>query len=265
MDITVIINCYARPEYLKEQIDAIRSQTLDPREIWIWRNRIDAVTEYDKHLNNEMDERIKGVGADVVIDSSRNFKYHGRFSLGLLADTEYLAVFDDDTIPGKMWFKNCRDTMTEKGTCILGGAGVKLLSPFYVQHEREGWPSENRNIEEVDLVGHTWFFRRKTLNYLWEAEPFTFGNGEDIQFSAQAKMFGGIRTYCPPHYNKELSSSLKPWEYGNDKKASSNGSLIDIPTFYHQRDEIIEHFLDQGWKTVNDIGGIRDKARANKA
>ena len=37
-DITVILNCFRRPEYLKEQIEAIRSQSVKPAEIWLWVN-----------------------------------------------------------------------------------------------------------------------------------------------------------------------------------------------------------------------------------
>jgi hypothetical protein len=236
-EITVILNGYKRPEYLKEQVSAIRSQSIPAKEIWLWRN--DCAWPVEEHV-------------DVVVDSSRNFKYHGRFALGLLAQTKYLAFFDDDTIPGKDWFKNCLNVLKEKGECILGGAGCILRSPRYVDHIRAGWPSPTQQSIEVDLVGHAWFLERKTLNNVWLNVPPTFENGEDMQLAFQANISNGIKSYCPPHdpSDQDSWSSLKAWEYGNDTKASSNGSLMGIPEFYKERDDIIDHYLRNGYTPV---------------
>lgn len=240
-EITVILNGYKRPEYLSEQLEAIKSQSMKPKEIWLWVNKVDGIQFPDK---------IEGI--DVIVKSSKNFKYHGRFSLGLLATTKYLAFFDDDTIPGKEWFKNCLDTLKEYPKSILGGAGVTLLSNLYVTHKRVGWPSPSDNTQETDLVGHAWFFEREILNHLWSRVPPSLDNGEDIQLSFNAWLDSGIITRCPPHpeNNKSLWSSLKAWEYGNDSRASSNGSIMPIPEFYSQRDRLLEYYLKEGYKPV---------------
>ena len=82
--------------------------------------------------------------------------------------------------------------------------------------------------------------------------PPTHENGEDMQISFQASISNGIKTFCPPHDPDDQSmwSSLKAWEYGNDSKASSNGSLKSIPQFYKERDDIINHYLEKGYKPV---------------
>ena len=46
-----------------------------------------------------------------------NTKFFGRFTLPLLCKTPYIAIFDDDIICGKDWFKNCVDTI-EKHNAI---------------------------------------------------------------------------------------------------------------------------------------------------
>ena len=183
-DITVILNGYRRPEYLSEQVKAIRDQSVTPHEIWLWKNNCEW----------ESNEEV-----DVIVDSSRNFKYHGRFALGLLAQTKYVAFFDDDTIPGKDWFKNCLNLIKQKGKCIVGGAGCILKSQAYVNHIRAGWPVPSENITEVDLVGHAWLMPREVLNEVWKEVPPTYENGEDIQLSFQAYINSGIKSYCPPH------------------------------------------------------------------
>jgi len=242
--ITVILNCYKRPEYLKEQISAIRAQSVKPTKIWLWMNACPENKKFNPYA----------LGLDKVFKSDTNCKYHARFAVGLIADTDYVAFFDDDTIPGPKWFENCLNTMKQTPG-ILGGAGCILHSRRYFQHVRVGWPSKNPTTQEVDLVGHAWFMKREHLNYMWYETPFTLENGEDIQLSFLAKKHGNVKTYCPPHPPNDpaMWSSIKPEEYGNDNKASSNGSLKSIPQFYAERDQCISHGIDNGWETVNKI------------
>lgn len=241
--ITVVLNCYKRPEYLQEQIKALRSQTVKPDAIWLWVNSTDENKGYD----------FESLGLDKVFISDTNCKYHARFAIGLLARTEYVAFFDDDTIPGTQWFENCVDTMkTHPG--IMGGVGIVIHNKNYMTRTRIGWPSNNEEPVEVDLVGHAWFMKREHLNYLWHEVPYTLENGEDIQLSYLAQKYGGVKTYVPPHPKDkpELNSSLKAWEYGNDSKASSNGSLMPVPLFYMQRQDCVLHCLRNGWKLVDN-------------
>lgn len=238
--ITVILNLYKRPEYLEEQLHAIKQQTVKPTEIWLW------INSCQENRNFRQFSLF-----DNVIKSSKNVKYHGRFSAGLLCSSKFLAVFDDDTIPGKDWFSNCLNTMSiSEG--ILGGAGCILNSNKYAYHTRIGWPSMNREVVEVDLVGHAWFLKRDHLNYMWYETPYSLNNCEDMQLSFMAKKHGGVKSFCPPHPEgeKNLWSSLKPWEYGNDKKASSNGSLMPVSDFYLERDRFIENSINTGSKFI---------------
>lgn len=240
--ITTILNVYRRPQYLEEQIAAIKNQTIKGTQIWIWVNDHEDNRGYD----------YSKLGVDVVVHSSVNFKYHGRFSLGLLANTKFVSFFDDDTIPGDMWYENC--LQYQASPKVLGGAGVILNSRVYANHERVGWPSANRNITKVDLVGHAWFIPKEALLGMWNETPF-LDNGEDIQLSFNSQKYKNIETYCPPHpiENKRLWSSLTPYEKGNDDKASSNGSLMPVNTFYHQRDLCVGYAVDNGWRTVRGV------------
>ena len=237
--ITVILNCYRRPEYLQEQIDAIRSQTIKPHQIWIWVNH---------HEDNEGVD-FESLNVDRVIKNDYNWKFFGRFAGAMLAKTKYVAMFDDDTIPGDKWFENCLETMGNTEG-ILGGAGVRLREDKYYGHTRYGWSSQNDEIVEVDLVGHAWFFKKEWLKYIWMEEPLTWENGEDIHFSYTAQKYGDVRTYCPPHpaSRYELFSSLKGMELGTDKKATSSARNHGV--FYAQRDSCVKNAILNGWKPV---------------
>lgn len=145
-NITVILNCYRRPHNLKMQIESLRRQTIKPKQIWLWIN--------DHEDNRDFDPATLDV--DRVFKNDFNWKFYGRFAAALLVDTEYIAIYDDDTIPGDKWHENCLNTMeTHEG--ILGSAGIILKSSQYINHDRCGWPTQNSTVTEVDLVGHAWF------------------------------------------------------------------------------------------------------------
>jgi hypothetical protein len=243
-DITVILNCYRRPYNLRMQIDALRSQTNPPKEIWLWVNQ---------HPDNE-GFSYDTLGLDKIFHNDYNWKFYGRFAGALLADTEYVAIFDDDTIPGSKWFENCLDTM-EGNEGIMGSAGVILDDKYYVRHERSGWAVQNPKTTEVDLVGHAWFFKRDWLQYLWREKPPTWDNGEDMHFSYAAQKYGGIKTYCPPHppEDRELHGSIMGNELGIDDKATSNNNETSHQQFFTERDFCVQEALRKGWQTVRGV------------
>ena len=164
MSITAIINLFKRPHTLIEQLSAIQSQSIPPENVIIWKNYAEGVTIPD--IPENLKHNV------IIIESSKNFGVWGRFTAGLLVNSKYICVFDDDTIPGKDWFKNCTETMqTHRG--LLGTIGLRFLRGDQYVHEnpRIGWHGPNNQVEQVDIVGHAWFFEQTWLHYLWECQP----------------------------------------------------------------------------------------------
>ena len=243
-DVTVILNAYRRPYNLEKQIEAIRSQTRPPKQIWLWVNDHEDLGGFD----------FEDIDVDRIFKNDHNWKFYGRFAAALLAETDYVAIFDDDTVPGTEWFENCLDTM-EIQEGIMGSAGVILQKDAYNPHQRCGWPTQNAQLTRVDLVGHAWFFKREWLKYLWAEYPTTWDNGEDIQFSYLAQKYGGINTYCPPHppEKPELHGSLYGNELGIDNKATSTNSNISHEVFFSERDYCVQKAIKNGWEVVKKV------------
>ena len=242
-DITVILNAYRRPYNLDAQIKAIRDQTRPPKQIWVWVNDHEDLNGFD----------FAQIDSDKVFRNDHNWKFYGRFAGALLAETEHVAIFDDDTIPGSRWLENCLNTMeTHEG--ILGSAGVILQGDTYNPHQRCGWPTHNPETTQVDLVGHAWFFKRDWLKYLWAETPITWDNGEDMQFSYAAQKYGNINTYCPPHppSDKEFHGSILGNELGIDDKATSTNSSLSHQAFFSERDYCVSTAISRGWVLVKD-------------
>ena len=242
MQVTTILNLYRRPQYMAQQVAAVRKQSVGNGPVWIWKNYHEDNASCKSGDFNE----------DRFFDNDHNWKYFGRFAAGMLVDTEYVAFFDDDTIPGRDWFLNCMSSMAEKDG-IMGSAGVVLNSAEYADHYRVGWPSKNESIERVDLVGHAWFLKTEWLKYMWMEKPPTWNNGEDIHLSHMAQKYGQIETYCPPHPAKDLMKhgSLLPYQYGDDNVASSRQN--NWHTFFPERDACVKNALEGGWQTVRGI------------
>jgi GT2 family glycosyltransferase len=98
-NITAIINIFRRCHILDQQINAIKSQSIPPKSIIIWNNG-----------NKDIDlTKYKNDPFFKVFDCNYNSGVWSRFIISQLADTEYVCIFDDDTIPGHNWFKNCMD------------------------------------------------------------------------------------------------------------------------------------------------------------
>lgn len=177
--INVILTVWKR-DNLEKQLNAIQNQTANINDVYVYQNEshIDVDRFKDKY-------KFKHVHSKDM-----NFKFHGRFTLPLLFDTKYTAIFDDDTIPNKNWLSHCQQ-LCEKDNCIVGancrrqdGFGAGLCDGKFNTVPLEG-----------DLVGHCWFFKTEWIHYMWREPAPTFDNGEDLHFSAACKIHGGIKSY----------------------------------------------------------------------
>lgn len=234
MSITVILNGYRRPQILAAQLKAIKDQSIPPDQVWLWINYHD---DFSKNFPDVS-------GFDRVISNNFNWKYFGRFTIALMAQTKYIALFDDDTIPGPKWFENAINTHNQTNG-VIGGVGlIQHDKTTYMNHTRYGWPSGNTETTKVDLVGHAWFFTKEHLRCFWSEEPVTYETAEDmhLSFTCQKSGFG---TFVPPHCNREASSSLLGYELGVDH---TTPSVTDHGNFFSLRDHCLQGYVERGWK-----------------
>jgi len=141
--ISVILTAYKR-DYFGEQIKAIKNQTIKPKHIYIWQNG--NFVNVDKY-------RKEGV---KLIKSDENFKFHGRFAFALLMKTEYVAIFDDDIIPGVGWLENCLNLSKEKN-CIVGQNGRNFDLKTKTKYVCVG-PNRNKDYIRIPANGLKFLF-----------------------------------------------------------------------------------------------------------
>ncbi len=239
--ITIILTGYKRDNFV-EQINAIKNQTIYDKikDIFLWQNED----------NIDLNKYRKEYGIKIFHSKDVNFKFHGRFSLPLILwETEYIAIFDDDTIPGNRWLENCLQLSKEKN-CIVGANG-RTVNNKTIEEVFDHTISYNAPIEEstkVDFVGHCWFFKQEWCKYLWYEKPYTFDNGEDIHFSSACYRHGKIDSYIAkqPYNDRSLWGDCNI-HLGSDEhatwKKSDHGPI---------RGKIIKYWMEQyNWKPIN--------------
>lgn len=250
--ITVVLNGYKRSN-LKEQVEAVRNQSVPVEEIFYWQNTAPGF-EYDEDTYNTLNAAL----------SNYNYGVWARFAFALNAKTDYICVLDDDTIPGSRWLENCLSTYkTHPG--LLGGIGLRFKNEHYEldvsedgKYTRYGWDSNplcvgnNTEPVEVDIVGHSWFFSRDLLSVFWRELPakhWTMLCGEDIHFSYMLQKYTEFKTYVPPHPPEDTTmwSSLKAVEYGGDQYATAN---ITVGT--GEMKKYLSHCVQNGFVLYKD-------------
>lgn len=232
MSISTILTQYKRPHLHELQVESIKSQSIPCSEIFCWVNSCD-----------HSFVRVEGVS---YICCDNNWKFHGRFALALLCQNPIVAVFDDDIVPGKHWFKNCMEHV-DRG--ILGSSGVALPSSGYTPNAKYGHLGiHNERLVEVDLVGHSWFMKKEFVRYMFSEEPYSWNNAEDIQLAAIAKSKGKVGSFVPPHPvgQEELWGCLPQYNgLGNDWVATSVRS-----NHYELRSQAVEFYKEKGWEVL---------------
>jgi hypothetical protein len=246
-DITVVLNGYGRPQHFDLQLNAVTSQTVKPSAVMLWQNG----------NKREWPESSNQLTKAVCND---NLGVWARFAFALNARTNWICVFDDDTIPGNRWFENCLETMkTHEG--LLGTVGIRIHGDTGMYPlKRYGWADINIDHPmEVDYVGHAWFFHRDWLSYFWRELPPKEHDmlvGEDMHFSVMLRKYGGIKTFVPPHPSNDKSlwgsQPETAWSIGTDQAALSIN-----PANLHKMSIYAEYMKSRGFtpirKTTNFV------------
>lgn len=256
-NVSVVLNTYKKPDALKKQLEAVCGQTLKPKEILLFKDGIE--DDYNIEFGSEVLEQF----TDVRISQS-NVGVWERFKYAMKCNSDYICIFDDDTIPGKRWLENCHFHMMKKEG-IYGTVGIILKRPNGYPHrdyKRVGWPRPFSKTVEVDFVGHSWFLKKNYLDYMFDdTEKYQEYKyvGEDMCLSFMCKKHG-ISTFVPPHPhdNEELWGSIPTYalKYGN---ASTALYLNDNNS--NRMNDILKEFNKEGWDLVYN----RKKKEIDKA
>lgn len=221
-DVSVVLTLFKRPENLKFQLDTIKNQTLKPKEILLYQDGTGDTVKIPEDIKKDF---------DLIEISPENKGVWERFRFALNnVNSEFVCLFDDDTIPGDSWLENCHSNMQKKEG-IYGTIGILCKKPENYpngDYLRLGWAGPIRQTKEVDFVGHSWFLKKEWLKCMFEdTEKYQKYKraGEDMTLSATVRKKLGIKTFVPPHPTRhhDLWGSQKEFavKFGTNKVAIS--------------------------------------------
>lgn len=177
--LTLLLTVHKR-DTLRDQLAAIQSQTLRPEEVVVFQNGefFDVTDVVPSEYN--------------LVQNRKNTKFFGRFAFLLGADTEYVAVMDDDILPGPNFLENYFEQVIADD--IILGANGRFASDGVRSLFRKCPPDfgirESQTV--VDFVGHFWIFRKVHLYSMFSIPPYTFETGEDMHLCFSAKLKTGV-------------------------------------------------------------------------
>lgn len=253
----IVQTVYKRPHLFAAQRLALLGQSVRPSQSVVWVNANPG--------NEELaidDDMPTGFFA-----ASPNAGVWPRFRAGLDLQTDFVAIFDDDTIPGSRWLEHCLASF-EKQKGLIGAAGVifpggKREPRWYARANRfqvrDAYP-----LIPCDIVGHCWFCPTDWLRYFaGEARTSQFDTcGEDYHLAWAVQKYVGVGCYVPEvPEDRAFWGTLKP-ELGSDdvalyrqpgeekKKAEAHAKLVKagwhtLWHFQHRHDEFVSPTFDE--------------------
>jgi hypothetical protein len=232
-----LLTVFKREGVVERQLRALESQTIAVSDVRIWQNVAPEVAEVRRWPVPH-------------VASYPNAGVWPRFLYGLEFDTEFLCVFDDDTIPGRRWIENCLGRM-ERQEGLYGTVGVIFPTGERAPRERYGWPRPENRTRQVDIVGHSWFFRRDWLRY-YALEPRITPYhtcGEDYHFSVALQKHLGLSTYVPPH----PPNHLEWWGSVAGHLGLDQHATWARPGEDERKRETHDGYRRAGWKVMSEL------------
>ncbi|KAJ3317623.1 hypothetical protein HDV06_001355 [Boothiomyces sp. JEL0866] len=234
--ITAIISAYRRTKTLVRIIEAICSQSVPPKEIWITAFASPKEEEF-RQIVNDYKATTNCTIPVHLITGAPQFTYFGRFQIGLLAPTKYVAIFDDDVIPeGIHAFRNMLHTFNLesneyygmygiKGHVIVGEQAGTEQSEYYANH----FTHEPGKIEGADVVGGLWFMKREWIKFMFVEDPITISTGEDIQITSMLLKHANIPTFLFPIDREDKTSYMHSEDFeiiSDSEKTTGDGDKV---------------------------------------
>lgn len=247
--VSVIVTLWKRRAYVWEQYKSFMAQSVKPVEVIYIINEGYISPEFVRETT----------GQNVKIITSPINSLYTRFSLAYIARGDYVAIMDDDTLPGELWFENAIRACEAYNAYVVGNGRIlnkkgrqgffTLVTPAPGGDGVDAISCAHSDIF-CDWGCNSYFLKREWAGMLayrvrHQDSLKTF---DDIQTATSLYMAKGIKCVCPmqPQWDKRLHASLKA-EWGNDDHAVWRSSVSHFP----ERQSYLEQLIAEGYVPVH--------------
>jgi len=231
-DYIVILSLWKRGQWLEEQLEIFKNQTLPPKEIWLCHG----LNEENKHfLNSEIFEKF-----DKVITIEDGGSVFSRFEMAAVSKEKLFLVIDDDMFPTKNYMEKCLEFYSENQDCIIASSGrIFATRTSYFPNQTLGSVNYT-SARQVHIGTNGWFLSRDSVNEMLTVHNKKYNNGEDVALSFINLKNRKVKTFVIEQNNKTNSDKYKH-SRGVGEEALSHGSKHE--EFYRQRNEILSYYF----------------------
>lgn len=247
LNVTAVIMTYMRPQNLQRQIEAIRNQTHPPEEIIIGHLYGPKSGEFDfDGCRTVTFQHDPGPRSQMVTGLC-----HAR-------ESDFIALFDDDIIPGRKWFEHAIECYKKHPGIYGGSVGMyvdederRLYRPLWGDDKEWGQQdSANQEFAHVDVIGQSWFLTPEDLALLW-SEPLPFpvdSGGDDIWLGYRADQ-NGVKCILPPFPEDDQQK----WGVIDRPEATADHAIHNrVDNHEEDRMELIRYGLENGWEPIGN-------------
>jgi FkbM family methyltransferase len=205
-NITVVISAFNRPELLKDQVEAIRKQTLQPKEIIVWLTK-------SKHYENEkwVETKFEIPEGVTLVSTEKDLTLPARFAATLFAKTNYVLLLDDDVFPAEGYLEETLK-VSKRENAVVSAYGMLYNRRGLNDGEADRYGDHGTKTNdpiEVDVGGHSWFGKKEWFSLFFREPALSPTEGDDLHFSYILKKYTDIRTIVSamPEDNKFIWSN----------------------------------------------------------
>jgi GT2 family glycosyltransferase len=234
--VTAITGAKDRIDNLPLLVKRLEAQTIKPTKIIVW------------HDYGMKKEDIKFPGVTCINCTDGEWQSFPQFVMAWLQNTDYVAVIDDDRPPGPRWFEYCIE-MEKKQPGIYGCFGYRIKDPDNVYSRLELKKPDlspwDDSVNEVDMVGQTYFFPTEYIKYFFMEKPKTWICVDDLHLAYTCSKYGKVRSFTlhpsdpekRPCLNKQ-ECPLNEWTFAEHQH----------PDHRKNRTEYVKWAVANGWK-----------------
>jgi hypothetical protein len=256
LDVSVILSAFARPRLLARQIQALRESRVLPAYVVVLTSPgVPGVAEILSDGTPWGTQNGQGpLAANLYALPVTPWE---RFHVAMRMPTKYVAILDDDCIPGPGWLEACVRASDFGLEAVIAAAGRRLTP----NGESDGYRGPARDAqgnlvaEDLDEPTHGaivdvgelgWFFPTQWAAAI--AQTVEIGEppyGWQIQVSA-----------IPQDDEEPVPTIVLPYaagQWGAIEPAQSDG-LRNQPDMPSIRSRVFSHFREQGWRLCCDEG-----------
>lgn len=232
-DLTVLLTVFKR-KTLGLQLKALSAQSIAPKQVVVY---------HDENHRKIPKRSLLRRGISVT-ENSFNTKFIGRFAYLINAPTEWVAVIDDDIIPGAFCLENYLAQAEQTGGIIGGMGRIARSNPLKDGLTQPPDVGIRPDPVLVDFVGHMWLFRKQQLFDMFAYPPVTYATGEDMHLCFSSKLRSGVPSFAGGQRSDEESCDTSMNKYAADEHAA----YLHMPK--SEREAVEKYFADKGLKFI---------------